>query len=114
MSSRFSPCRRTLPPPLREPSILPASDEDIARLVDRGDPARRLPARDACHGANAGGPIETPALSRQSKDYLVAQLHGFKSGTRHNDIYTRMRSVTATLTDREIDARATFYSRSSR
>jgi hypothetical protein len=35
--------------------------------------------------------------------YLARQLHAFKDGTRRNDIYTRMRSVAAKLSDREID-----------
>ena len=35
-------------------------DEDIVRLVERGDLARSLPACNSCHGANAGGPMETP------------------------------------------------------
>lgn len=97
-----------------DPSSAQVSDEGVVRLVERGDPARRVPACNACHGSNAGGPIETPALSHQSKEYLAAQLRAFKSSTRHNDIYTRMRSVAATLTDREIDALATFYSETSR
>ena len=33
----------------------------------------------------------------------------FKSGARKNDIYSRMRSVAAALTDNEIDGLAAFY-----
>jgi cytochrome c553 len=94
-----------------EPSSAYAPEEDVVRLVERGDPARGLPACNACHGSNSGGPIETPALSRQSNEYVASQLRAFKSGARRNDIYTRMRSVAAKLTEREIDALADFYSK---
>jgi cytochrome c553 len=93
-----------------EASSAPVPDEDALRLVERGDPARGLPACNACHGSNSGGPIEAPALSRQSNEYLASQLRAFKSGARRNDIYTRMRSVTAKLTEREVDVLADFYS----
>jgi cytochrome c553 len=84
-------------------------DENTLRLVERGDPARGLPACNACHGFNSGGPIETPSLSRQNKEYLASQLHAFKSSDRRNDIYTRMRSIASKLTDREVGTLATFY-----
>jgi cytochrome c553 len=77
--------------------------------LERGDPARELPACNACHGFNSGGPIETPSLSQQNKEYLARQLHAFKNNDRRNDIYTRMRSVASKLTDREIETLATFY-----
>lgn len=92
---------------------IPTTAVPVLRLVERGDPARGLPACNACHGAAAGGPIETPRLSRQSQDYLAKQLHAFKSGERRNDIYTRMRSIAEKLTDREIDALAAFYAATS-
>src|SRR5271154_3711636 len=95
---------------LAEPSSPQVPDEDVARLVERRDPAPGLPACSACHGSNSGGPIETPALSRQSKEYLASQLRAFKGGTRRNDIYTRMRSIAAKLTEREVDALADFFS----
>jgi cytochrome c553 len=86
-----------------------AVDENTLRLVERGDPARGLPACNACHGFNSGGPIETPSLSRQNKEYLASQLHAFKSSDRRNDIYTRMRSIASKLTDQEVETLATFY-----
>jgi cytochrome c553 len=92
-----------------DPTTAQVVDQDVVRLVERGDPARRLPACNACHGLNAGGPIETPTLSRQNRQYLAEQLRAFKSDARRNDIYTRMRSVAAKLTDQEIDILANFY-----
>src|ERR1700674_3785283 len=96
-----------------EPSSTHVPEEDVVRLVERGHPARGLPACNSCHGSNSGGPIETPALSRQSDEYLASQLRAFKRGDRRNDIYTRMRSVAAKLTDREVDALADFYSKTA-
>lgn len=92
-----------------DPTTAEVVDEDIIRLVERGDPARGLPACNSCHGFNAGGPLETPTLSHQNREYLARQLHAFKTGERRNDIYTRMRSVSEKLTDREIDRLANFY-----
>ena len=56
-----------------------------------------------------GGPIETPTLSHQNKEYLARQLRAFRDGSRRNDIYTRMRSVAEKLSDREVERLATFY-----
>jgi cytochrome c553 len=92
-----------------DPTTAEVPDEDINRLVERGDPARKLPACNSCHGFNAGGPIETPTLSHQNKEYLARQLRAFRDGSRRNDIYTRMRSVAEKLSDREVERLATFY-----
>ena len=92
-----------------DPKSAPFVEEGIVRLVERGDPARGLPACNACHGPNAGGPLETPTLSRQNQAYLARQLQAFKSGDRRNDIYTRMRSIASKLTDREIEGLSIFY-----
>ena len=92
-----------------DPTTAEVPDPDINRLVERGDPARKLPACNSCHGFNAGGPIETPTLSHQNKEYLARQLRAFRDGGRRNDIYTRMRSVAEKLSDREVERLATFY-----
>jgi cytochrome c553 len=105
VSARFGrAARREL-----DPTTAQVVDEDIIRLVERGDPTRRLPACNSCHGATAGGPIETPTLSHQNREYLANQLRAYRSGERRNDIYTRMRSVASKLTDREIERLASFY-----
>ncbi len=92
-----------------DPTTAEVLDEDIVQLVQKGDPARSLPACNSCHGATAGGPIESPTIKNQNRDYLAAQLRAFKTGQRRNDIYTRMRSVAAKLNDREIEKLATYY-----
>jgi cytochrome c553 len=92
-----------------DPTTAEVVDEEIIRLVERGDPARGLPACNSCHGATAGGPLETPTLSHQNRQYLARQLRAYRAGERRNDIYTRMRSVASRLTDQEIEKLATFY-----
>jgi len=82
---------------------------DIENIVTNGDVARGLPPCAACHQARAGGPIETPTLTGQYAQYLEAQLKAFASGTRHNDIYHRMRSVAAKLSPNEIRMLAIRY-----
>jgi cytochrome c553 len=82
---------------------------DIENIVTNGDVARGLPPCAACHQARAGGPVETPTLTGQSTQYLEAQLTAFAKGTRHNDIYHRMRSVAAKLTPNEIRMLAIRY-----
>ena len=95
---------RSIPPAQRQ-----APGGPIERLVARGDPARGIPACNACHGDQSGGPVEAPRISRQSTEYLAAQLKAFKSSARKNDIYSRMRSVAAALSENEIDELAAFY-----
>jgi cytochrome c553 len=82
---------------------------DIENIVTNGDVARGLPPCAACHQVRSGGPIETPTLTGQYAQYLEAQLKAFAGGTRHNDIYHRMRSVAAKLTPNEIRMLAIRY-----
>jgi cytochrome c553 len=78
-------------------------------LARTGDSARGLPACESCHSPRSGGPIETPVLFAQTKDYLATQMRAYKSGARANDVYQRMRLITAKLTDQEIDQLAQYY-----
>ena len=86
---------------------LPAS---IVRLVELGDPNRNIPPCAACHRPGSGGPIETPILSEQGRDYLAQQLRMYASGERRNDVYARMRVIAARLTPAEIDGLSRYYS----
>lgn len=83
----------------------PAADA----LARTGDSARGLPACESCHSPRSGGPIETPVLFAQTKDYLATQLRAYKSGARANDVYQRMRMIAAKLSDQEIDQLAQYY-----
>ena len=61
-----------------------------------------------CHGVDgnsSGG--QYPSLAKQKMEYLVKQMHDFKSGARVN---AQMTPLIAVLTDEEINAIAKFYS----
>jgi len=82
-------------------------------LYRAGNPATKIAACTACHGPSGKG-VELaafPALSGQHADYIAAQLKKFRSGERANDGDTRMmRSVAALLSDKEIEAVASYIS----
>jgi cytochrome c553 len=82
---------------------------EIEEIVLRGDPSRALPPCAACHAAAAGGPLETPGLTGQSPAYVESQLQAFAKGERHNDVFMRMRAITAKLTTREMALLAAYY-----
>jgi cytochrome c553 len=84
-------------------------DTATAELVHRGDPTRGIPGCNTCHGVGVGGPIETPTLTGQHRQYLAVQLRAYRSGERRNDVYRRMREISLALTDEEIDRLAAFY-----
>tara|TARA_R110001592_G_scaffold93168_3_gene270775 strand:- start:5674 stop:6285 length:612 start_codon:yes stop_codon:yes gene_type:complete len=82
-------------------------------LYRGGNPATKIAACTACHGPSGKG-IDLavfPALSGQHADYTAAQLKKFRTGERSNDGDTRMmRSVAALLSDKEIEAVASYIS----
>jgi cytochrome c553 len=84
-------------------------DPQTARLVNRGDPSRGIPACNSCHGQHVGGPIETPTLTGQRQEYLALQLNLYRSGERRNDVYRRMRDIAAKLSDDEIARLSAYY-----
>jgi cytochrome c553 len=96
--------------PMRHPnpSTLGAPDA-IVQLVELGDPKRNIPPCAACHRYDDGGPIEAPILSDQRQEYLTSQLKMFASGQRRNDVYGRMRTIAARLTNDEINGLAAYY-----
>lgn len=91
------------------PLTLAESPAAIVQLVELGDPARNIPPCASCHRLGSGGPIETPILAEQHREYLVLQLQMYASGQRRNDVYARMRTIAAKLTPAEIDGLATYY-----
>lgn len=82
-------------------------------LYRGGNPATKIAACTACHGPSGKG-VELasfPRLSGQHADYIATQLKKFRSGERANDGDTRMmRSVAALLSDKEIEAVASYIS----
>ena len=91
------------------PATLADAPAAIVRLVELGDPGRNIPPCASCHRPGSGGPIETPILAEQGKEYLVRQLQLYASGERRNDVYGRMRIIAAQLTAGEIDGLAAYY-----
>lgn len=94
-------------PPARE-----GTAPDMAEGLDLlGDPKRLIPPCSACHGTRAQGDFpDYPALAGQSPEFLARALEDFRTGRRSNDVYSRMRLISARLTDEEIAALATYFS----
>jgi cytochrome c553 len=97
--------------PKRNPNPATLADPPpaIVRLVELGDPSRNIPPCASCHRPGSGGPIETPILAEQGKDYIVLQLKMYAAGERRNDVYGRMRAIAPKLTQAEIDGLAVYY-----
>ena len=84
---------------------------EATKLAIKGDGDRLIPPCAACHGDKGQGSIvDIPALAGQNPTYFVTIMQTFKSGTRANDIYNRMRLIASSLTDKEIDELAVYYS----
>jgi cytochrome c553 len=82
-------------------------------MYRQGNAATKVAACAACHGpAGEGVSLAAfPALAGQHADYIASQLKKFRSGERSNDGDSRMmRSVTARLNDKEIEAVASYIS----
>lgn len=79
-------------------------------MVEAGDGKRILPPCFVCHGANGQGEkIDIPSLAGQQADYFERTLMQYRSGERHNDIYSRMRLIARQLSEAEIKALANYY-----
>lgn len=90
-----------------------ASKQDLSKaevLVEQGNGKKILPPCFTCHGADGEGQrMDIPALAGQQADYTVNTLLEYKNGTRHNDIYSRMRVIAKQLSDTEIKQLAELY-----
>ena len=93
----------------------PAENADKAsaetlRLVFKGDPQRMIKPCATCHGRKGlGGKHDSATLVGLRRNYFVATMTAFQQEERVNDIYSRMRSIAAALTDEEIEALADYY-----
>ena len=63
----------------------------------------------SCHTNGVGGPIETPTLAGQDREYMAAQLNAYASGVRRNDVYGRMREIAERLTPEERQQLARYF-----
>ncbi len=98
-------------PPASHPKL--ASKEEVQKiqpLLTDGDGKRMLPPCLLCHELHGKGDgRDTPVLVGQRAEYFRKAMIEFKKGTRHNDIYSRMRFISAALTDNEINALAQYF-----
>jgi len=63
---------------------------------------------EACHGLDGLSKIvEAPNIAGQTELYLIKQLSAFKTGERQNEM---MSVVASTLSDKEIEDLASYYS----
>ena len=89
------------------------SKQDLSKaevLVDQGNGKKILPPCFTCHEASGKGQrMDTPALAGQQAEYTVNTLLEYKKGTRHNDIYSRMRLIAKQLSQEEIEQLGEYY-----
>lgn len=79
-------------------------------LVFQGDSKRILTPCFLCHGAKGQGEeMDIPALAGQQAEYFAETLKAYKSGQRHNDIYSRMRLISRQLSAQEIEQLGKYY-----
>lgn len=95
--------------PLLGRAQLAGGDAGMIQLINRGDPARRLPPCQACHASGVGGPPEAPVIDGQNAGYLARQLTAFRTGDRRNDVYRRMRDIAGRLSPDEINRVSATY-----
>ena len=96
---------------LPRPRNTPVTDmSKVPALVSVGDPMRNIAPCAACHGGMEQK-LGAPWLEGMPKDYLLAQLGDFASGTRTNDSHAQMRNMVRSLSKQEIEQVAEFYAR---
>jgi cytochrome c553 len=99
---------KSLPPPKSSGSAAKLARAE--KMATEGDGKRILPPCFVCHGANGQGEkMDIPALAGQQADYMAKTLLAYKSGERHNDIYSRMRLIAQQLSEAEIKELAEYY-----
>lgn len=66
----------------------------------------------ACHSptGQGNGPAGFPSLSGQHKEYTLQQLKNFRAGDRTNDVNGMMQTTVERLTDKELEALASYVS----
>lgn len=85
-------------------------NHEAEKMVKEGDGKRIIPPCFVCHGAEGQGEkIDLPSLAGQEADYFERTLMQYRSGERHNDIYSRMRLIAKQLTETEIKALSAYY-----
>ena len=99
----------------QETTVGGASPEsiEIAETIYRaGIKDLSVAACSACHGPGGSGnePAGFPALSGQHAEYTLQQLKDFRSGVRANDASGMMQTLVERMTDKELEAIASYVS----
>lgn len=99
----------------QQPTIQGADPESIElaqSLYRAGNSEIAVAACSACHSPTGKGnaPAGFPSLSGQHAEYTLQQLKDFRSGARQNDGDAMMRTVVERLTDKELEALASYVS----
>ena len=84
---------------------------DLGRQIYRaGIAAKGVAACSACHSPTGAGNAQAafPALSGQHADYVIAQLKAYRTETRTNGQAMMMQQVAALMSDKEIEAVASY------
>ncbi len=81
-----------------------------ASIYRAGNKDLSVAACSACHGpaGKGNGPAGFPAIGGQHVEYTLLQLEQFRSGERDNDPSGMMRTVVERLTDKELEALASY------
>jgi cytochrome c553 len=94
----------TAAPDVKEPDL-----EMGQRIYRTGIPEKAVPACAGCHGpVGAGLPVIYPRIGGQHGEYVEAQLHAFREGSRRNN--TAMWQIAFRLSDPEMKALADYVS----
>ncbi len=97
-------------------ATLLGADQELLELGESlyraGNKELSVAACSACHAPNGKGnaPAGFPSLSGQHPEYTLLQLQQFRSGDRANDLNSMMRATVERLTDRELQALASYVS----
>ena len=95
-------------PPYAAPQRPDASPDMLERgrtLVQRGDASQKLPACAGCHGEKMTGVAPfIPGLLGLPRDYIVAQLGAWQTGSRHAVAPDCMQQIASKLTAQDVGA----------
>lgn len=80
------------------------------RLALEGRWAQEIPPCVQCHGQQGSGVGNFPPLAGQGANYLAAQLHAWRDGTRRGDPLALMQKIAARLSEADIRAVADYFS----
>ena len=82
------------------------------KIYKGGNSAKGVAACMGCHGPTGTGnpPAGFPSISGQHTAYMVKQIKDFRSSARSNDLNGMMHTVAAKMSDKEIEAVASYMS----